>query len=292
MTITQTGLMQNADGSIYHLNVSPGDIADTVILVGDPNRTELVAQHFDETEVDKHKREFVVKTGRIGQQRLTVIGTGIGAGNIDIVLNEVDALVNVDFTTRTIKSEKKSLQFIRLGTCGSLKADIPVDSYILSTHALSFDGLLNYYHYQAHANEKKLLQSLTDYFSDFPMQDNIYVSEASSSLTSLFNENYHKGITLTCSGFYGPQHRRLRAPLIKEDIIEKAANFAFEDISLVNFEMETAAIYGLSRLFHHQACSISLVVANRFSKNVSKNPEKGVKRMINDALEKILQNII
>lgn len=282
-------LLQNADGSIYHLNLFPDELATTIILVGDPDRAPIVASYFDEIEVNKRKREFVVITGRIGKTRVSVISTGIGPSNIDIVLNEVDVLVNVDFATRTVKEKLTKLRIIRLGTCGCLVKEIPVDALIFSTYAFSFGGLLNFYEQHLDEDEKALLKKIHHCFAGLPVIKNAYVARAAESWLPYFKEIDYQGITLTCSGFYGPQHRRVRAELIKQNIFNMANKLQYRAQRVVNLEMETAAIYGLGKVFGHDCCSISTVVANRVTQQVSSDPEKAVAHLIKQVLDRIFE---
>lgn len=293
MKISKTDLLLNADGSIYHLNLLPGELAETILLVGDPARAKLVSQHFDALEIQKQKREFIVHTGTIGKQRISVIGTGIGACNIEIVITEADALFNIDFSTRTAKTDLTQLRFIRLGTSGALQKNIPVDSFLVSDYAVAFDGLLNYYQLSYNENENRLLQAIHQHFSDFSMLPLPYVAQASDALHSLFNDTTcHHGITLTANGFYGPQYRHIRLPLIANNVIDCAREFQHNGMLITNFEMETAAIFGLSTLMGHQCCSLNTIVANRFTDTVSRDPAKTIQTMIEMGLEKLTQYIL
>lgn len=282
-------LILNDDGSIYHLNLLPGEVANNVILVGDPNRATLVANHFDEIELCKTKREFITYTGVIDKKRITVVGTGIGAGNIDIVINELDALVNIDFDSRTIKPSLQQLNIIRLGTTGALSADIPIDSLIISDFACGFDGILHYYRYTYNQHESQLLQQLKMHFAELSTINNSYACQADPSLCQLFNKNYLHGITLTCAGFYGPQNRSLRAPIMQQNFFDKSLSFNYSNLSMTNFEMETAIIYGLSRLLGHASCSINCVMANRATQQMSSNPQLAINHMIEQSLELLCQ---
>jgi len=287
MKISKTDLLLNADGSVYHLNLLPGELAETILLVGDPKRVELVSKHFDHIEIKKQKREFIAHTGTIGKQRLSVIGTGIGAGNIEIVMTEIDALFNVDFSTRTVKKNLTPLRFIRLGTSGALQENIPIDSYLISHYGIAFDGLLNYYQLSYKENEKHLLEAIEKHFSRFSMLPTPYVAQGSPNLISLFRSKLHEGITLTANGFYGPQHRQIRVPLITDNMIECAHQFQHNGVKITNFEMETAAIFGLANLLGHESCSINAIIANRFTEAVSQNPTKTIQLMIEMGLESL-----
>ncbi|OGT33849.1 MAG: hypothetical protein A3C44_04210 [Gammaproteobacteria bacterium RIFCSPHIGHO2_02_FULL_39_13] len=285
--IRESELILNSDGSIYHLNLLPEDIADTIILVGDPNRVKQVSRYFDRIEVEKTKREFVTHTGVIGHHRFTVVGTGIGGGNIDITMNELDALVNIDLKNRVIKKEHKALRFVRLGTSGSLQENIPVDSLLISSFGIGLDGLVSYYEWKNNEDEKQLLALCHEKFVSLQSAQAMYVASGSSELIALFQKNKvgYAGITLTCPGFYGAQYRHLRAPLVDQDIFAMAENVLFKNQRITNLEMETAAIYGLARILNHKACSISAIIANRYSHTFSKDPEKVVDEMIKKVLE-------
>lgn len=285
--LMESELILNTDGSIYHLNLLPDDIADTVILVGDPNRVKQVSKYFDCIEVQKTKREFITHTGTIGKKRVTVVGTGIGGGNIDITINELDALVNIDLKKRMIKDNHRQLQIIRLGTSGALQENVPVDSLLISSFAIGLDGLLSYYEWKNSIDEINLLQISREHFAALPALQSMYVASGSDELVSLFT---HKkiatpGITLTCPGFYGAQNRKLRAPLIEHNIFAMAREIEFKNQVVTNLEMETAAIYGLARILGHKACSISAIVANRYAQTFSKEPDKIVDEMIRKVLE-------
>lgn len=282
--ILETELIFNTDGSVYHLNLLPDEIADIIILVGDPDRVPIVSKYFDRITVKKQKREFITHTGYIGQHAITVISTGIGVGNIDIVLNEIDALVNIDFTTRTIKKNRKRLRIIRLGTCGGLKKEITVNSLVLSTYAFAFDGIMQYYVQSLDDDEHELLHNIKMYFSNIPVVENAYVGSGAREFIKLFSEHCIQGMTLTCPGFYGPQRRRLRLPLIKENIFTIAESFKYKNESIVNVEMETATLYSLGKMLDHDCCSISTVIANRIDQQVSKNPKQAVEKMIKKVL--------
>ncbi len=286
--IPETALMLNADGSIYHLNLFPEELATVIFLVGDPARASTVSHYFDRIDVKKQNREFIVHTGYLGTQRASVIGTGIGVGNIDIVINEADALANVDFRTRRVKENFTPLRFIRVGTSGAIQADIPIDSLIVSEYAIAFDGLMSYYLAQSSDIDVQLLAALEKHFHRLPTVNNFYAAKGSESLIHLLGAHAKRGITLTLGGFYGPQHRQLRAPVIKENIIEMANSFSFNQKRLTNIEMETAGIYGLCQLLGHDCCSLNAIVANRITETVSKNPLITIKNVIEIALEKLI----
>ena len=284
-SIAASELIINSRGAVYHLNLRPEELATTIITVGDPDRVKAVSKHFDNIEYSFQHREFVTDTGTIGNKRISVVSTGIGTDNIDIVLNELDALVNIDFETRSIKDELTHLQIIRIGTSGSLQPDIPVDSFVASTHGLGIDNLMNFYRMDHNDEEKQMLQSFitqTQLHSKFSVP---YVSGAASSLMKHFVEGYHHGITVTCPGFYGPQGRVLRLGLNSPDLIDNLTSFSFGQHRITNFEMETAGIYGLGRLLGHQCLSLSAIVANRIHKEFSKDGDAAVQALISKTLE-------
>ena len=288
--LMESELILNSDGSIYHLNLLPEDIADTVILVGDPNRVQKVSQHFDHIEVRKSKREFLTHTGTIGNKRLTVVGTGIGSGNIDITINELDALANINLKTRCVQEKHRSLRIIRLGTSGALQKNIPIDSFLISSFGIGLDGLVSYYEWQNNEDEEALLALCHQYFSELKTVDALYVAAGSTALLDLFCQKNLglTGITLTCPGFYGAQHRQLRAPLVNQDVFAMARKIHFKNNVVTNLEMETAAIYSLSRILNHEACSINAIIANRDAQQFSSDPDKTIDNMI----EKVLQIIL
>ena len=291
MHIPPSELIINPDGSIYHLNLRAEDIAQTIITVGDPKRVEMISERFDEIEVKKASREFVTHTGRIGNKRLSVLSTGIGTDNIDIVLNELDALVNIDFETRLEKEHHTPLKLIRLGTSGALQADIPLDTVVISSHALGIDGFLNFYHYENSLEEKTIKDDFIAYLEQLlHLHFSPYLFSASNLLLSLLNkDNFSKGITLTCPGFYAPQGRKLRiGGSFNASVLNQLAQFSSSGHRLTNFEMETAGIYGLAQILGHEAISCSAILANRIKNTFSKNPQKTVIHLIDNILEKII----
>ena len=283
--IAESELIINHRGAIYHLNLLPEELASTIITVGDPDRVKEVSKHFDSVEHRHQHREFVTHTGFVGKKRISVISTGIGPDNIDIALNELDALVNVDFNTRIIKPNLTSLQIIRIGTSGALQADIPMDGFVVSTHGLGIDNLLHFYRHESNEEEKQLLQAFVTHTQ---VQDNLsypYVTGAGSQLLKHFVHGYYHGITVTCPGFYGPQGRVLRLGLSNPSLIDRLTQFQFGQHRITNFEMETGAIYGLGKMLGHQCLSISAIVANRITKQFSKNGNAAVESVISKSLE-------
>ena len=287
MSIKESELILNPDGSIYHLNLKPQNISNTIILVGDQDRVEKVTSHFDSIEFETQKREFKTQTGFYKGKRITVISTGIGSDNIDIVLNELDALINIDFITRQIKDKLTSLDIIRIGTSGALQDHIPVDSFIVSTHGLDINGMLHSYKIDAIRN--------TDIEEAFVQQTNWHSNKAyptvikgSLKLEKTFeSEKVHKGLTATAGGFYGPQGRVLRLAIQDEELNSKMDNFNFNGVKIANFEMETSAIFGLAKLMGHEAISLNAVIANRVLGTFSKNPGTVIKNLIIYTLNKI-----
>jgi uridine phosphorylase len=283
--IQESELIINNRGAVYHLDLRPEELADTIITVGDPDRVSAVSKHFDKIEYQCQHREFISHTGFVGKKRLTVLSTGIGPDNIDIVLNELDALVNIDFTTRTIKPQLTPLNIIRVGTSGSLQADIPTDSFVASTHGLGIDNLLNFYRYDENEEEKQLLQS---FITQTQLNNRIsqpYICGASAHLIKNFVNGFHHGITVTCPGFYGPQGRILRLGLSNPQLIDRLTGFSFGPHRITNFEMETAAIYGLGKLLGHHCLSLNAIVANRVSKEFSKDSQKAIELLIRKTLD-------
>jgi uridine phosphorylase len=283
--IAESELILNARGGIYHLDLLPEELAHNIITVGDPERVALVSQHFDTVEVKQRHREFVSHTGHIGKTRITVVSTGIGTDNIDIVLNELDALVNIDLTTRTAKENHTSLNIIRIGTSGSLQAHIPVDSFVASTHGLGLDNLLNFYRMDHNEEELQLLQSFITHTQLNGQITNPYISGAGASLLKHFVKDFHHGITVTCPGFYGPQGRILRLGIKNPDLIDRLTSFSFGQHRITNFEMETSGIYGLGRLLGHHCISLNAIVANRVQKQFSTDGHAVVGKLINRSLE-------
>jgi uridine phosphorylase len=289
--IAESELILNSRGAIYHLDLKPDELAQNIITVGDPDRVKEISKHFDKIEVKRQHREFVTHTGLIGNKRISILSTGIGPDNIDIVLNELDALVNIDFETRTINAELKHLNIIRIGTSGSLQADIPVDSFVASTHGLGIDNLMNFYLHESNEEEKQLLQSFVTQTQLHNGFGNPYISAASMHLLKHFVDGYHHGITVTCPGFYGPQGRILRLGISNPQLIDRLTSFQFGENRITNFEMETSAIYGLGKALHHNCLSLSAIIANRIHKNFSKDSLALVEKLIVKSLEIITEKL-
>ncbi len=287
MTLPPSEFIQNSDGSVYHLNILPKHLANTVITVGDPERVNAVTRYFDKIEFKIQKREFHTQTGTYQGKRITVISTGIGTDNIDIVLNELDALVNIDFKSRSVKTELTALDIIRIGTSGSIQEDIPLDSFLVSESAIGFDALLHFYDC-SHIMDKEFSEALSKHMKWPKENPDPYVVNADKELVSKFKEGFHRGVTLTNCGFYGPQGRVLRLKLKDTELNEKLNNFNFSGKKITNLEMETSAIYGLSKLMGHRAVSLNAIVANRVTKEFSKNSKKTVDSLIQLALKQIV----
>lgn len=278
--IAESELIINDRGAVYHLDLRPDEIAGTVITVGDPDRVKEVSKYFDSIEVKRQHREFISHTGYIGKKRITVLSSGIGPDNIDIVINELDALVNIDFETREIKKELRSINIIRIGTSGSLQGDIPVDSFVASTHGLGVDNLLNFYRHEQNEQEKELLHSFVTHTQIHSQIGNPYISSGAGSLIKNFVHDFHQGITVTCPGFYGPQGRILRLGIRNPELINRLTDFRFGQHRITNFEMETSAIYGLGKLLGHSCLAINAIVANRVKKEFSKDGKAAVENLI------------
>lgn len=283
--IAESELIINPRGAVYHLDLRPEEIADTVITVGDPDRVREVSKYFDSIEVQAQHREFITHTGRVGNKRLTVLSSGIGPDNIDIVLNELDALANIDFETRQIKAKLKALNIIRLGTSGSLQADIPVDSFVASTHGLGVDNLLHFYRLEQNEEENLLLQSFVTHTQLHGLGISPYISGSAPSLLKHFVTGFHQGITVTCPGFYGPQGRILRLGVRNPDLISRLTDFRFGPHRISNFEMETSAIYGLGRLLGHNCLALNAIVANRVQQTFSKDGKAAVENLIKQFIQ-------
>lgn len=280
MKLKESEFILNPDGSVYHLHLKPGDIAHTIITVGDPDRVSEVTKHFDSIEFEVQKREFKTQTGSYKGKRITVISTGIGTDNIDIVFNELDALVNIDFKTKTIEKEHTQLDIIRVGTSGAIQPEIPIDSFLISEKAIGFDSLLHFY-----ANTDFLDRSFSEAFVNQTQwskeKSAPYVVAADKALMAIFtSEIMFHGVTATNVGFYGPQGRQLRLALADDTLNDKLQQFLYQGSRITNLEMETAGIYGLATLFGHRAISLNAILANRPNGTFSEHPEKVIERLI------------
>ena len=283
--IAESELILNSRGAVYHLDLRPEEIAGTIVTVGDPDRVSEFSKYFDKVEVKRQHREFVTHTGLVNGKRLTVLSSGIGPDNIDIVMNELDALVNIDFETRTIKPKLSSLNIIRVSTSGSLQGDIPVDNFVASTHGLGIDNLLNFYRHEKNDEETQLIQAFVTHVQLQGYVSAPYITGASPSLLKHFTQGFHHGITVTCPGFYGPQGRVLRLGIGNPQLIDRLTDFRFGQHRITNFEMETSAIYGLGKLLGHHCLALNVIVANRIVKEFSKDSKAAVEKLIVKFLE-------
>lgn len=285
--IPNSELILNPDGSIYHLNLLPEDIASKIVLVGDPDRVESVSKYFDSVRVKKQKREFVTHTGSYKGKEITVISTGIGTDNIDIVLNELDALVNIDLTSRAVKKALTTLEIVRVGTSGSIQSNIDVDTFLASEYGIGMDGMMNAYEYDNRADEQEINLDFSDFLFDAEIDLCLpYCFGAHTDMLKKFTE-LQKGITLTHNGFYGPQGRQLRAERAYSDYIDTMTDFKTKYGKITNFEMETSAIYGLSSILGHKAISLNLILANRPKGQFSEQYKEKMDALIQIALDRI-----
>lgn len=284
--LSEADFILNPDGSIYHLNLLPDDVAGTVITVGDPDRVAEVSKHFDRIEIKKGKREFITHTGYLGKKRITVLSTGIGTDNIDIVFNELDALVNIDFNTRQVKDTLTSLDIIRIGTSGAIQEDIPMGTILASTHGLGFDSLMHYYVQQVSGDEHNLLDSLKSHFA-LPKGIQPYLTAADPSLLHRIGKDMTQGITATAPGFYAPQGRQVRAKNAIPDFIAQLNSFYSGKHRVSNLEMETAGIYALAKTLGHKALSVNAILASRVNFAFSTVPHKVVESAITMVLERV-----
>ena len=287
--IKESELILNPDGSIYHLNLKPEDISDTILFVGDQDRVEKITKHFDTIEFSTQKREFKTQTGTYKGKRISVISTGIGPDNIDIVLNELDALINIDFKTRTIKEKLNSLNIIRIGTSGSLQSDIPVDSFLIGTHGLDLNGMLHFYELEDICNHEIENAFIKHTHWNSNKARPIVISN-SLELERIFeSKQTYKGVTGTAGGFYGPQGRVLRLAIQDSELNNKMNSFLYNGLRISNLEMETATIYGLSKLLGHNALSLNAIIANRANGTFSKNPAKTIESLILYTLDRLVR---
>ena len=284
--IPESELILNPDGTIYHLNLKPEHIAKDIITVGDPDRVDKVAKHFDHIDVEIAKREFKTVTGWIGDKRITVISTGIGTDNIDIVITELDALVNIDLEKRVIKEKHTSLSFYRVGTSGSLSENLDVNQVLISSMAIGLDGLMHYYDLNYTDKEKALNDEVKANLSNLP---NIipYSTTAAQDLVAQFAPMGMKGITISATGFYGPQGRTVIGQPKSKTFLDDLANVSIGDLSVTNFEMETAGIYGMSSMLGHKAVSVNAIIANRVKQTFSNNPKEFVAEVIEQFLQRL-----
>ena len=284
----ESELIINEDGSVFHLHLKPEQLADKVILVGDPGRVSLVASHFDTQESEVQSREFHSITGTYKGKRITVQSTGIGCDNIDIVLNEMDALANIDFKTRHEKPEHRTLTFVRIGTCGGLQLNTPTGTYIASVKSIGFDGLLNFYAGRNEACDLKLEEAFKKHMDWNPQLCAPYVIDADKELLNrVAGTEMVRGITIACGGFFGPQGRELRIPLADPDQNERVESFEYNGLNITNFEMESSAVAGLSALMGHKALTCCMVIANRRAKQANTGYKNTIDGLIKLVLERI-----
>ena len=284
----ESELIINGDGSIFHLHVKPEQLADKVILVGDPGRVSLVASHFDSKECDIESREFHTITGTYHGKRISVVSTGIGCDNIDIVLNELDALANIDFKTRTEKEQLRQLTLVRIGTCGGLQEYTPVGTFIASEKSIGFDGLLNFYSGRNDVCDLPFEEAFKQHMQWNPQLCAPYVIDADKeTLERIAGDEMVRGVTIACGGFFGPQGRELRIPLADPKQNEKVESFEYNGYRITNFEMESSALAGLARLMGHKTVTCCMVIANRRAKNVNANYKNSIDKLIKLVLERI-----
>lgn len=286
--IPASQLVLNSEGAVYHLNLHPDQLADDVLLVGDPGRVELVASFFDKIEVERQNREFVIRTGYFNGKRITVLSTGMGTDNLDIVMNELDTLANIDLKTRMPKEEHRTLNLIRLGTCGALQPDIEVeDSYVATRYAIGLDGLIYFYENNREVNEIAMRDAFIeqmDYPKDLPLP---YVVGCSNELFDRLAQGYYQGVTATAPGFYGPQGRTLRMRLAYPELNSKIESFSYQGWRVCNFEMESSALYGLGKMMGHNCLTICVAIANRVTEKFATDYHPYVKKLVLNTLERL-----
>ncbi|MDD7250478.1 MAG: nucleoside phosphorylase [Prevotellaceae bacterium] len=281
-------LIINPDGSIFHLHLKPSQVAHKVILMGDPSRVDLVASHFDQQESEVQSREFHTITGTYRGKRITALSTGIGCDNIDIVLTELDALVNIDFETRTVKPQLTSLEIVRVGTCGGLQPETPLGTFIASQKSIGFDGLLNFYKGRNEVCDLELERQFTAHMHWNPQLCAPYVIDANPQLLSrIAADDMVRGITISCGGFFGPQGREVRIPLADPDQNAKVESFSYQGLKITNYEMESSAVAGMSRLLGHKAMTCCMVIANRRAGTAN----AGYKASIDDLIQLVIDRI-
>ncbi len=285
--IPASQLVLNAEGAVYHLNLHPDQLADTVIMVGDPGRVDMIASFFDKIEVKRQNRELVSRTGYFHGKRITALSTGMGTDNLDIVMNELDTLANIDLKTRMPKDEHKSLNLIRIGTCGALQPDIEVGQNVATRYAIGLDGLIYFYEKSKEVNEIAMRDAFIkqmDYPTDLPKP---YVVEGSKKLFDQLAQGYYSGVTATAPGFYGPQGRTLRMHLAYPELNHKIEAFEHEGWRVCNFEMESSALYGLGKMMGHNCLTICVAIANRVTEKFATDYHPFIKKLVLDTLERL-----
>jgi uridine phosphorylase len=286
--IEPSELIINPDGTIFHLHLKPEQLAENIILVGDPGRVKMISEFFDKIESESENREFVSATGLFGTKRITVLSTGIGTDNIDIVLNELDALVNIDLVTRQIKDRHTSLNIIRIGTSGGLQGDIPVNAFLASAKSIGFDGLLNFYQNRNEVSDLLFEESFKSFVSWNDLLPSPYVVSADQNLfDKIVDDSFTSGVTISAPGFYGPQGRELRLKIVDQLINDKIEAFRFNHQRITNYEMECSAIYGLSKLLGHKALTVCIIIANRVSKKANEDYKPVMINLVQKVLERI-----
>jgi uridine phosphorylase len=286
--IKHSELILNDDGSIFHLHLKPENISDKIILVGDPARVDTISTYFDEIEFTTQNREFKTTTGWFNKHKITVISTGIGTDNIDIVVNELDALANIDLQLREKKQEHKVLNIVRIGTSGGLQTDLPVNSFVVSQKSIGFDGLLNFYANREQFCDMEFEHAFTKYTNWSSFLAAPYTVDASDELLAKFKtDDFKMGVTISAPGFYAPQGRELRLPLAFPDLNTQIESFKYNNLRITNFEMESSAIYGLSKMLGHQALTVCLIIANRVTLTANENYRSEMKKLI----QKVLNNL-
>lgn len=287
-SLADSELICNADGSIYHLALQPGELAERIILVGDPDRVPKVSRQFDSIELTRQKRELITHTGYYQGKRFSVISTGMSTGNIDIVVNEIDALFNVDFNKREIKPTLTSLTLVRIGTCGGLQADVPTNGTVVSSSGIGFDALMHCYDIEYNKHEQALTDAITTHCQDYANQRAFpYVCEGCPDLIQAFSQHGYVGLTATCGGFYGPQGRQIRLKPQMKDFLDVLQQFNFEDERIANFEMETSALYGIGKALGHRCLTVATVVANRVTGEFSRDSAKAIDQLIEVTLSQL-----
>lgn len=283
-TYSDTDLILNPDGSVYHLSLRPKDISDKIIVVGDPGRVHRVSRHFDSVDFEMNKREFITHTGQYKGKRITVISSGMGTDNVEILMTELDALFNIDLVHREPKPRKKKLQIIRIGTSGTIRDDIKVGSHLATEYAIGLDTIIQFYAYKHTGKEKRIIKKLKE---ELDLHYSPYCFKGSTQLFEKFKDCTIAGNTVTCPGFYAPQGRELRIPIRYKDIIEKMQYFHEEDVWLTNLEMETAGYYAFGKLLGHEMLSLNAIMANRIKGQFAKNPNKIIDGLIKKVLDRI-----
>ncbi|QCK14740.1 nucleoside phosphorylase [Mangrovivirga cuniculi] len=288
MSLKESELILNKDKSVYHLNLRPENIADTILTVGDPSRVHMVSKYFDDIEFEMNKREFITHTGRIGNKRITVMSTGMGTENIEIVLTELDALVNIDLKKREVKKETRSLNVIRIGTSGALQEDIPIGSFLISEYGVGLDNLMVFYNLPQTDFEKEICDQLK---GEIPLPITPYCVKADETLLKMFDKDvFIKGNTITSPGFYAAQGRALRTQLAFDGFMDKLVYFHKDNFWLTNFEMETSGYYAMSRLLGHKAISTNAILANRIKGEFAKDGQKIVDKLIKCVIEAVVED--